>query len=105
MFGELHPIGAGSVIPLAKTKLLVGRKRHCDIVLSEDHISGEHCELFMDDGIWHVRDFGSSNGTKVNGVRVTNEERLEPDAVVSFGHLGVDSTKYPPNALEMRILG
>ena len=95
MLGELHPIGAGSVIPLPKTKLLVGRKRHCDIVLSEDHISGDHCELFMDDGIWHVRDLGSSNGTKVNGVRVTNEERLEPDAVVSFGHLSYE-IKYTP---------
>ena len=34
------------------------------------------------DGYWYVKDLGSSNGTKVNGSRVS-EQRLEPGDTLS----------------------
>ena len=77
MFGELQPVGGGDPIPLLKTFLLVGRRESADIVLRFPNVSGHHCELSLSDGYWHVKDLGSSNGTKVNGGRVT-EQRLEP---------------------------
>ncbi len=83
------------MILLTKSKLLVGRLPHCDIVLSERHISGDHCELFMQGGYWYVRDLRSRNGTKVNGVRVVDEARLEPNDVVSFSHLSYE-IRYTP---------
>ena len=77
MFGELQPVGGGDPIPLLKRTLLVGRRESADIVLRFPNVSGNHCELSLTDGYWHVKDLGSSNGTKVNGSRVT-EQRLEP---------------------------
>ena len=77
MYGELQPRGGGDPIPLLKTQLLVGRRESSDIVLRFPNVSGRHCELFVVNGYWFVKDLGSSNGTKVNGVRVT-ELRLDP---------------------------
>lgn len=80
MLGELVPVGGGDTIPLLKERLLVGRREDCDIVLRFANVSGEHCELFVDSGYWFVKDKGSRNGTKVNGVRVTGgRKRLDPD--------------------------
>lgn len=77
MLGELLPVGGGDPIPLLKSPLLVGRRESCDIVLRFPNVSGSHCELSIDGGYWTVRDMGSSNGTKVNGARVS-EQRLDP---------------------------
>ena len=75
--GELVPVGGGDPIPLLGTPLLVGRRESSDIVLRFPNVSGRHCELSIVDGYWVVKDLGSSNGTKVNGTRVS-EQRLEP---------------------------
>jgi len=77
MYGELQPIGGGDPIPLLKTMLLIGRRESADIVLRFPNVSGHHCELTLVDGYWTVKDLGSSNGTKVNGARVS-EQRLNP---------------------------
>jgi adenylate cyclase len=77
MLGELQPIGGGDPIPLLQPLLTVGRRESCDIVLRFPNVSGAHCQLALVDGFWHVKDLGSSNGTKVNGSRVS-EQRLDP---------------------------
>ena len=76
-YGELVPVGGGDPIPLLGTSLIVGRRESSDIVLRFPNVSGRHCELAIVDGYWVVKDLGSSNGIKVNGVRVA-EQRLEP---------------------------
>ena len=83
MFGELQPIGGGDSIPLLKKTLVVGRRESADVVLRFPTISGSHCELVVEEGIWVVRDLNSSNGTKVNGVRV-NEQHVKPGDTLSF---------------------
>jgi adenylate cyclase len=75
--GELLPVRGGDPIPLLGTRLVVGRRESSDVVLRFANVSGQHCELSIVDGYWHVKDLGSSNGTKVNGSRVT-EQRLMP---------------------------
>ena len=77
MYGELLPRGGGDPIPLLKPLLVVGRREIADIVLRFPNVSGHHCELTLVNGYWNVKDLGSSNGIKVNGVR-TIERRLEP---------------------------
>lgn len=77
VYGELLPVGGGDPIPLLKPLLIVGRRESADIVLRFPNVSGSHCELSLVDGFWTVKDLRSSNGIKVNGVRVT-EQRLEP---------------------------
>lgn len=82
MLGELQPVGGGDPIPLLQPVLTVGRRESCDIVLRFPNVSGIHCQLSLAEGFWHVKDLGSSNGTKVNGTRVS-EQRLDPGDTLS----------------------
>jgi adenylate cyclase len=82
-YGELIPIGGGDTIPLLKEKLLVGRRESCDIRLRFDNVSAHHCQLFLEQGYWFVKDLGSRNGTKVNGKRVSRK-RVDPGDTLSF---------------------
>jgi adenylate cyclase len=86
MLGELHPQGGGDVIPLLQSKLIVGRRGNCDIALRFPNVSSQHCELEMLDGYWHVRDLASSNGTRVNGVRVESQWLLPGDELCLATH-------------------
>src|SRR5262245_50719925 len=71
--GELVPIGGGDPIPLVRPTMKIGRRESCDICLRFPNISGEHSELNFIEGYWQVSDLGSTNGTKVNGARVTRK--------------------------------
>jgi adenylate cyclase len=75
--GELVPEGGGDPIPLIRDKLTLGRRESCDICLHFPNVSGLHAELSFRNGYWHIRDKGSTNGIKVNNVRV-QEKYLHP---------------------------
>jgi adenylate cyclase len=71
--GELIPTGGGDPIPLIRDKLVLGRRNSCDIKLSFPNVSSQHCELYFRDGYWYIRDLNSTNGVKVNGLRVQHK--------------------------------
>ena len=71
--GELVPVGGGDPIPLVRDVLTIGRRDSCDIPLQYPNVSSVHCRLTFMDGYWWIRDEGSKNGVKVNGVRVTRK--------------------------------
>jgi len=75
--GELIPLGGGDSIPLIRDNLTIGRRESCDIPLRLPNVSGLHCELSNKDGYWYIKDLGSTNGVKVNGVRV-QQKLLHP---------------------------
>jgi adenylate cyclase len=85
--GELMPLGGGDPIPLLKEKLVVGRREGSDIVLKFPNVSSAHCELSLEDGHWVVRDLGSTNGTKVNGVQASEWRLLPGDRIGVANHL------------------
>src|SRR5262245_39639017 len=80
--GELVPIGGGDPIPLVRDKLVCGRRESCDIVLRFPNVSGQHCELYFHDGLWHLKDLNSTNGTKVNGQTVTQKVLRPGDEIM-----------------------
>ncbi len=86
LLGELHPCGGGDIIPLTETKLLIGRRSHCDICLKFDNVSSHHCEMEFKNGYWNIRDLGSSNGTKVNGMRIDTKVLMPGDEVMISKH-------------------
>ncbi len=81
--GELIPIGGGDSIPLIRETLTVGRRESCDICLRLPNVSGLHCELSFRDGCWWIRDLNSTNGIKVNGVRVP-KKFLQPGDTITI---------------------
>ena len=65
----------------------IGRGAENAIRLDEDStVSSRHAVLdSRSDGVW-VEDAGSTNGTFVNGARVTSARLLQPGDVVRIGH-------------------
>jgi adenylate cyclase len=82
--GELVPEKGGDTIPLIREVLTIGRRDTCDIRLAFHNISGLHAELSFRNGYWYIRDCNSTNGLKVNGVRVM-EKLLHPNSRITIG--------------------
>jgi hypothetical protein len=69
----------------ARSRMLVGRAPNCDCVLPEDCVSRKHAQVWRDHDRWFLRDLGSRNGTRVNGVRVIETVEVRPGDRVSLG--------------------
>ena len=88
VLGVLQPVGGGDPIPLIKPEIIVGRRSSCDICLDFENTSGKHCVFRFVNGVWNVRDLGSTNGTTVNGSRIASEQSIMPEDEVGIaGHL------------------
>ena len=58
------------------SEMLVGRSADCDLCISEGYVSRKHANIFVRaDQVW-IRDLGSSNGTFINGDRLSGAARL-----------------------------
>jgi pSer/pThr/pTyr-binding forkhead associated (FHA) protein len=79
-------LGEGDVFTLDSHAFTVGRGASNDVPLPEDEYSStRHARLEpRRDGVW-IEDIGSTNGTFVNGIRLTRERRLVPGDVVRIG--------------------
>src|SRR3954452_9994383 len=77
-------VGEGRRTVLSGARVLLGRSRECDVVLSDPNISRRHAEVRRDGGDWTVIDLGSTNGIKVNGRRV-DQAVLEPGDRITLG--------------------
>ncbi len=53
------------------TEFVIGRDFSNEIHFADKRVSRHHARVFYRAGDWHVKDLGSSNGTYVNGERVT----------------------------------
>ncbi len=62
--------------------MTVGRG-DCDVVIDDDALSRRHFELYEDDGSVFVRDLKSANGTRVNGVRVSEKKLSDGDRLTA----------------------
>ena len=63
----------------------IGRAPDCDCHLVEPSVSRRHAQLRRVDETWLLRDLGSSNGTRLNGLRVTEEIEVRPGDQLSLG--------------------
>ncbi len=79
-------LAEGDVFLLDTHELAVGRAVNNDIKLPADEFASSRHARFEPrrDGVY-VEDAGSTNGTFVNGIRVTRERRLAPGDVVRIG--------------------
>jgi pSer/pThr/pTyr-binding forkhead associated (FHA) protein len=87
MLAQLIPQDGGQPITVDRDLTLVGRNRHvCDLHLNHSSVSKIHCLIVKTDGLLFIRDLGSSNGTRVNGQRVTRGALLPGDQL-AFANL------------------
>ncbi|MDP9001414.1 MAG: sigma 54-interacting transcriptional regulator [Myxococcota bacterium] len=77
--GNMRPLG---------DRLRLGKAQDNDLILDDDTVSRHHCELErLSDGV-HVRDLGSTNGTRVQGARVS-AAIVQPGAVLKVGEVEI----------------
>ena len=64
---------------------LVGRNPACDLQLDNPRVSGRHAEFRFAEGIWLVRDLGSSNGCFADDQEISGQRALEVGMRLAFG--------------------
>jgi hypothetical protein len=76
----------GRTIPVTTGKVVVGRSRECDVRVDDGNVSRRHFELVQEGPTtWAVADLGSTNGTEVNGRRVSGRKRLDDGDRITIG--------------------
>lgn len=78
---------SGKEIPVSGPKFLIGRSDECQLRPKSDLISRHHAVVLIEEGFAAIRDFGSKNGTFVNGEKVTGEHELKNGDRLKVGPL------------------
>jgi predicted component of type VI protein secretion system len=82
---QLMAVSEGPNILLDKPILLIGRHQECDIQIPSRKISRRHCCIAQVDDHLVVRDLCSTNGIRINGVRVA-EGQLKSGDELTIGN-------------------
>ena len=65
----------------------IGRGEHNDVRLPDASVSGSHATLLHRAGSWHLTDLGSTNGTYVDGERISGERALSGPSEIRTGDI------------------
>lgn len=79
----------GSRLPIRVPVVNIGRADYNDLVIPDDSVSSAHAKLQRREGMWVLTDLGSTNGTMVDGEKVTGEAVLSPGATVRLGEVSL----------------
>jgi pSer/pThr/pTyr-binding forkhead associated (FHA) protein len=70
----------GQTFELTGPSYAIGRSENAEICIPDPTISGKHCELVkIGEDEYQVVDAGSTNGTRINGIRVTEQKMVNSD--------------------------
>ena len=62
-----------------KDRFLIGRGKHCDLVINSGKVSREHAAIVREGDAWFIEDLGSSNGTWFEKRRLTRRQIQDGD--------------------------
>jgi hypothetical protein len=68
-------------------RFTIGRELGCDMILADQTVSRWHASLQWNGYSWLLADLGSTNGTRLNGWRVTGPSPVGAGDLVSFGDM------------------
>lgn len=71
----------GLTFALQKGDIFVGRHAQCDLVLHDLEVSRRHLKITSEDNGWWLDDLGSTNGSFVNGQRITHQMTAPGDRI------------------------
>jgi hypothetical protein len=77
--------GPGTRHELTTGRNVIGRGTDADIRLPDTGVSRKHVDVVLDGGTAFVEDLGSTNGTLVNGRKITRQALADGD-VIRIGH-------------------
>ena len=84
-------------------ELLIGRSRECQILMDDVSVSRRHATLIISSGSFQVIDNNSTNGTFINGNRITGSRNLDYNDILKVGNVIVPwrnyiNTSYTPQS-------
>ena len=88
--------GGATSLEAEAENLILGRQAGRGLTVDDGTVSREHARIFLRGGTYQVADLNSSNGTFVNGRRITRSE-LRPGDVLKLGSVEL---RFEPDALE-----
>src|SRR5690349_5288963 len=71
----------GGEYPIGQPEIIIGRSSDLDMVLVEDMVSRRHARIAVAEGHITIEDLGSTNGTFVNGEKISRASLKEGDRV------------------------
>jgi len=77
--------GPGTRHELTTGRNVIGRGTEADIRLPDTGVSRKHVDVVLEGGVATVEDLGSTNGTLVNGRRISRQALADGD-VIRIGH-------------------
>lgn len=81
-----EPAGTTRVLPFTDGSVLLGRERTCDLVIDDEQASRQHARLSLDaDGSIVLTDLSSTNGTRLNGRRITGDMTIRVGDDIRIG--------------------
>jgi hypothetical protein len=82
-------VDAGLTLVLDGRRITVGRGSGCDLVVRDTTVSREHAAFVLRGETWWVLDLGSTNGTRINGLRAA-EHPIVPGDRIELGDVVVE---------------
>lgn len=80
----------GQTVQVDKDETVIGRGSQCDVMLRDEIASRQHAQILrihIDNcAEYYVSDLGSTNGTFLNGARVTSQQLLEDGDKIKVGN-------------------
>jgi hypothetical protein len=64
---------------VTKDRFLIGRGKHCDLIINSGKVSREHAVITREGPSWFIEDLGSSNGTWFDKRRISRREIQDGD--------------------------
>jgi hypothetical protein len=87
----VHPAdGKAQVHQLSGRGAVLGRAPDVSVLVDDVYVSDEHAEIMPDGEGWCVRDLGSTNGTYLNGAKVTRPTPLAAGDQLRLGKTNVE---------------
>ena len=87
--GQRYSLNAASVV--------LGRSSEADILIDDTGVSRRHLEVRTARGVTEAVDLGSTNGSYVNGQRVTGSVELTDGSTITMGRTKIVFRLLPPN--------
>jgi pSer/pThr/pTyr-binding forkhead associated (FHA) protein len=75
----------GQSAALAEGVILIGRGADCQIILDDDYVSTRHARVVSGENGIYLEDLGSTNGSYVNGQRITAPTTITMSDTVRIG--------------------
>ncbi len=87
----------GKTVEITARQFLIGRDEDCDLTINDERISRHHSRIeTLDTGGMVIRDLGATNGTYVNGKRITDPVVLEGGESIRVGRVELAVSRKEP---------